>query len=138
LRGFPERKQEISDKVAQIFCATEAGKSPKDREAEEDYHDTQIWIETEAEPVVCRQRWEEWKHLALAAGEEDQVKFWTDTDACQGCKYIDEDWCLRSELPCTVNPLLTVKYGVMGMACMGTGYDDGINQTEFDFLGLGF
>jgi hypothetical protein len=46
---------------------------------------------------------------------------------------MDKDWCLRAELPCTVNPLLTVKHGMMGMACMGMGYDDGINQMEFDF-----
>jgi hypothetical protein len=97
------------------------------------------WIELldAADPVVCRQRWEEWKCLALDAGEKDQVEFWTDTDACRGCMRLDGGWRLRAELPCTVSPFLTIKKGLgPGMACMGTGYDDGINQMEFDFLEL--
>jgi hypothetical protein len=79
---------------------------------------------------VCRQRWEEWKRLALAAGEKEMVDLWNDNYACRECKYLDKDWCLREELPCTVNPYLTVKTGMMGMACMGMGYNDGINQGE--------
>jgi hypothetical protein len=85
---------------------------------------------------VCRQRWEEWKRLATDAGEKDLVNIWTDTEACRRCKRLDGDWCLREELPCTVNPYLTVKTGIMGMACMGMGYDDGINQGEL-FLNQG-
>jgi hypothetical protein len=81
-------------------------------------------------PTVCRQRWEEWKRIALAAREKDLLNIWTDTDACRGCKHLDGDWCIRAELPCTVNPYLTVKHGMMGMACMGMGYDDGISQGE--------
>jgi hypothetical protein len=94
------------------------------------------WIELldVEDPAVCRQRWEEWKRLALAAGEKDLVHLWTDTEACRGCNHLDRDWCLRTELPCTVNPYLTVKTGMTGMACMGMGRDDGINQKEFDFL----
>jgi hypothetical protein len=90
------------------------------------------WLELldVADPKVCRQRWNEWKRLALAAGEKDLVDLWTDTEACRECKYLNEDWCLRAELPCTVNPYLTVKHGTIGMACMGMGHDDGINQGE--------
>jgi hypothetical protein len=44
----------------------------------------------------------------LAAGEKDLVNLWTDTEACRGCKYLDRDWCLQAELPCTVNSYLTV------------------------------
>jgi hypothetical protein len=84
-----------------------------------------------ADPGECRQRWEEWKRLVLAAGEKDQADFWTDTEACQGCKHLDKDWCLRAELPCTVNPYLTIQHSLgPGMACMGMGRDDGINQGE--------
>ncbi|MDR2020489.1 MAG: hypothetical protein LBQ14_06970 [Treponema sp.] len=85
------------------------------------------------DPVICRQRWDEWKRLALAAGEKDLINLWTDTEACRGCKYLDKDWCLQAELPCTVNPYLTVKHGMMGMACMGMGRDDGTKQQGFDF-----
>jgi hypothetical protein len=78
-----------------------------------------------ADPGECRQRWEEWKRLASTAGEKSLVKFWTDTEACQGCKYLNRDWCLRAKLPSTVNPFLTIRTGMLGMACMGMGRDDG-------------
>jgi hypothetical protein len=87
-----------------------------------------------ADPAERRQRWEEWKRLVLAAGEKDLAKLWTDTEACRGCKHLNQDWCLRAELPCMVNPFLTIRYGMMGMVCMGMDRDDGINQLEFDFL----
>jgi hypothetical protein len=81
-----------------------------------------------------RKNWEAWKRLALDAGKKDMVNYWTDTDACQRCKHLDGDWCFRMELPCTVNPYLTLQRGLgPGMACMGMGHDDGINQGEFDF-----
>jgi hypothetical protein len=81
-----------------------------------------------------RKNWEEWKRIALAAGEEDQVNFWSDTDACRGCRHLDGDWCRKAELPCTVNPYLTLQRGLgPGMACMGMGRDFGINQGELDF-----
>jgi hypothetical protein len=83
-----------------------------------------------ADPGECRQRWEEWKRIAIAAGEKGVVNLWTDTEVCQGCKYLNEDWCLRAELPCTFNPFLTTRTGMTGMACMGMGRDDGINQGE--------
>jgi hypothetical protein len=83
-----------------------------------------------AGPEERRQRWEEWKRLALAAGEKGLVDLWTDTEACLGCKHRNRDWCLRTELPCAVNPFLTLKTGMTGMACMGMGRDDGINQGE--------
>jgi hypothetical protein len=79
---------------------------------------------------VCRQRWEEWKHIAIDAGEKEMVGLWTDTEVCRGCKHLEKDWCQKHELPCTFNPFLTVKTGMTGIACMGMGYDDGINQGE--------
>jgi hypothetical protein len=81
-----------------------------------------------------RKNWEAWKRLALDAGEKDQVNYWTDMGACHGCKYLDGDWCLRVELPCTINPYLTLQRGLgIGMACMGMGHDGGLHQGEFDF-----
>jgi hypothetical protein len=72
-----------------------------------------------------RNNWEEWKRLALNTGEKDLVNYWTDTEACQGCKCLDRDWCLKVELPCTVNPYLTLQRG-LGPG-MGMGRDNGIN-----------
>jgi hypothetical protein len=83
-----------------------------------------------ADPGERRQCWEEWKRLAMAAGEKDLVDLWTDTEGCRGCKHLNGDWCFRAELPCTVNPFLTIKTGMTGMACMGMGRDDGVNQGE--------
>jgi hypothetical protein len=83
-----------------------------------------------------RKKWEEWKQVARDAGAEDHVNFWSDTEACRGCKHLDGDWCRKVELPCTINPYLTLQRGLgPGMACMGMGHDTGIGikQGEFDF-----
>lgn len=56
-----------------------------------------------------RERWEEWKQLAIEDGGHDSVDYWTDTEACENCKHIDKDWCKLMELPCTTNPILTFK-----------------------------
>jgi hypothetical protein len=85
---------------------------------------------------VRRQRWEEWKRIALAAGEKEMVDHWTDTEGCHGCLHKNGDWCENTGLPCTVNPYLTMRQGMgIGMACMGLGFDDGINQGELFSFG---
>jgi hypothetical protein len=70
---------------------------------------------------VRRARWEEWKRMAIESGAEDCVEYWTDISACLGCSERDGDWCSWG-LPCTVNPLLSFKYGMIGMACIGLGF----------------
>ena len=49
------------------------------------------------------------------------AEYWQDAEACDGCIHISGDWCRLQELPCTVNPILTMRHGMIGMACMGAG-----------------
>lgn len=68
-----------------------------------------------------RERWEQWKKIAVKNGAADFVEYWGDTLECLGCAHLDNDWCNLSQLPCTVNPILTYRNNIMGMACMGFG-----------------
>jgi hypothetical protein len=67
---------------------------------------------------IRRDRWEQWKEIC---NKKDPyfVEYWTDTSGCVPCAYIDKDWCLYMELPCTVNPYFSFRTGINGMACMG-------------------
>lgn len=67
-----------------------------------------------------RKRWGEWLRLAKADGN-DMHRYWCDRAECYGCKHLRGSWCDLQELPCTVNPYLTIKHGMIGMACMGAG-----------------
>lgn len=71
--------------------------------------------------LTRRKRWEEWKKIAKEHDAEDFVDYWSDNTACTGCIHQDKDWCKYSQLPCTVNPVLTYRHNIMGMACMGLG-----------------
>jgi hypothetical protein len=64
---------------------------------------------------VRRDRWEQWKALA---GEADE--YWS-AEGCEGCIHLDGDWCKLQELPAAVNPILSLRHGIPGMACMGMG-----------------
>ena len=70
-----------------------------------------------------RERWEQWKALTNAVGDKDIVEQWADTSDCNGCMHLDKDWCKYAHLPCTVNPILTMVMGMIGMACQGVGYE---------------
>lgn len=67
------------------------------------------------------ERYRRWKKAMSFSAKMN--KYWSDTTDCDGCAYLDKKatWCLFSELPCTVNPILTFRYGMIGMACMGLG-----------------
>jgi hypothetical protein len=72
-----------------------------------------------------RARWEEWLTLARRSRRSRQLaEGWTDVTACTGCIHLDGYWCKLPALPCTVNPYLTFRTGMLGMACMGVGYED--------------
>lgn len=72
---------------------------------------------------VRRERWGEWKRIAgLRKKSRDCLAAWTDTEGCDGCVHLDGDWCAMQQLPCTVNPILSFREGLIGMACMGAGY----------------
>lgn len=68
-----------------------------------------------------KSRWE--KHLSFL--DKDMRNYWNNPESCIGCIHLDGSWCNYMSLPCTVNPLLTISGGMIGMACMGIGYDDG-------------
>lgn len=76
-----------------------------------------------------RKRWERWKELAEQQGGKGPrlVEIWTDTSSCHQdggpCKHLCGDWCRYSDLPVTVNPVLTMRHNTIGMACMGIGYE---------------
>jgi hypothetical protein len=74
---------------------------------------------------VRKERWEQWKGLATKAGETDILIFLQDQmlESCQGCNHRANDWCTWCGLPCVVNPVLTLKQNILGMACMGAGYE---------------
>lgn len=76
---------------------------------------------------IRRDRWEEWKNLCAEAPDGKQIiEQWTECDeACLGCKHRQGDWCASQQLPCTVNPILTMGANMKGMACMGMGYEPG-------------
>jgi hypothetical protein len=154
--GDPSNWRHGCDVVTSGRIETEAGCkeyeykyfSPKEKEEEaplplnsENYTELQKkkvtletgWLELldVKDDEVCRQRWEEWKRLALATGEKEKVVFWTDTYACRRCKHLDKDWCKKVKLPGAVNPYWSIKRSLGPcMACMGYTGNNGINQGE--------
>ena len=77
----------------------------------------------EMSPEERKQRWEAWKQAAIKKGDQNIVERWETAEACEGCKHLDGFWCNLQGLPCTVNPILTFRHGIIGMACMGAGYE---------------
>jgi len=83
-----------------------------------------------------RERWEEWKAKAIEGDDErgrEMVDYWAKDnieETCAGCIHRDNDWCKHSELPCNVNPILTLQTGQIGMACCGIGYHADMKQGE--------
>lgn len=74
-----------------------------------------------ATPSTRRGRWAQWLRLARAAGAGNQARDWVTDHECGDCMHRRGGWCQRQGLPCTVNPVLTMRAGMPGMACMGMG-----------------
>jgi hypothetical protein len=73
-----------------------------------------------------KERWKQWQQIALKKKDgKDLVSSWLDQTACHGCIHLNKEqsWCNAMGLPCTVNPILSFRMGMVGMACMGTGYE---------------
>lgn len=68
-------------------------------------------------------RWNLWKKSAIKSKKKYLIAIWTDKSDCEDCIHLDvgNAWCKLIGLPCTVNPIITFKEGVVGMACMGLG-----------------
>lgn len=81
------------------------------------------WAEilpADATPNERRRHWATWLRLARAFGAGDQARVWADGRECCGeCPHRRGGWCRLMELPCSVNPILTMRHGMTGMACMG-------------------
>jgi hypothetical protein len=87
----------------------------------------------EMSPEKRRQRWDRWRAEATKRGDANIVERWETAEACDGCKHLDGCWCDLQGLPCTVNPILTFRHGMIGMACMGAGYES--NETALPLGG---
>jgi hypothetical protein len=72
---------------------------------------------TDMSETVRQKRWEAWKKLAPEVAE-----YWQ-PEGCEGCRHLRGDWCSLQELPAAVNPILSYRQGMPGMACMGAGYE---------------
>ncbi|MDR0431061.1 MAG: hypothetical protein LBH58_11350, partial [Tannerellaceae bacterium] len=54
--------------------------------------------------------------------DKSMARRWNDSSECRGCFHLEKDsWCNYNDLPCTVNPILTFRMGMTGMACYGLG-----------------
>jgi hypothetical protein len=74
-----------------------------------------------------RVRWSRWLRLARKRrSTRDMACGWTDSSDCYDddtrarCRHLrGRCWCSASSLPATVNPILSFRQGISGMACMG-------------------
>jgi hypothetical protein len=64
-------------------------------------------------------RWRSWK--CTVAREPEQIENWQTDPDCFNCgMYSDSsDWCDFSSLPPSVNPYLSFRHGIPGLACAG-------------------
>jgi len=67
-----------------------------------------------------KKRW----NRAKSFFDKNTLDYWTDSSGCHGCVHLNkkEAWCNYQGLPCTINPILSFRYGMIGMACMGVGF----------------
>jgi len=66
------------------------------------------------------ERWSKWKYTV--ADEPWAAEYWeTDKCCCLGCCGYSkkDDWCEYANLPPSVNPILSFRYGIVGLACCG-------------------
>jgi len=71
----------------------------------------------QAKPTERRKMWTQ-----LQKDLPGEADYWQDSLACHEggiCEYVSGGWCNYMELPCGVNPYLTPRTGMLGMACMG-------------------
>lgn len=69
-------------------------------------------------PVKRRAMWS-----TLKKHDPDIAEYWEDPECCweedYKCQHLNDGWCEYAMLPCAVNPFLTTRTGMLGMACMG-------------------
>lgn len=79
------------------------------------WHELFVTVDDHMTETTRRARWDAWLNLTNGANAE----YWTDTSGCEGCIHLAGYWCTLVGLPCTVNPVLTFRHGMIGMACCG-------------------
>jgi len=85
---------------------------------------------SDSKEAVRRRNWVTWKRIAKGLGRDEDLERWGIPETCDGCAHSAEDlpgaenaardWCSLVGLPCAVNPVLSFRYGISGMACCGT------------------
>lgn len=79
-----------------------------------------------------RKRWATWIRIARHTVGRDLARNWAGRqERCSDCRHSRGGWCIANGLPCSVNPYLTRRTGVPGMACMGAGFEP--RQLALDF-----
>ena len=79
-----------------------------------------LLLGSKASQRVRRTRWATWLKLARRI---KIARHWTSLgERCDACSNRRGSWCNSASLPCSVNPVLTVRHGITGMACMGMGF----------------
>lgn len=69
-----------------------------------------------------RRRWAAWLRSAKPV-IGSAVRDWAGPqERCRDCSHSRGGWCVPQGLPCAVNPYLTPRTGIPGMACMGMGF----------------
>jgi len=74
-----------------------------------------------------RARWARWLRIARKRERSRHAAvLWTSpSEDCRGCRHLrGRAWCRQMELPACVNPVLSFRAGMVGMACMGLGWED--------------
>lgn len=70
-----------------------------------------------------RERWAAWLKLSRGGGDKGAgARWWMNASECIGCDHRRGAWCKLMGLPCSVNPILSFRQGMLGMACMGAGH----------------
>jgi hypothetical protein len=70
-----------------------------------------------SDPSKRRQMWAQ-----LRGDLPEEAEYWEDGEGCNediACQHFKNGWCSCAELPAGVNPYLTPRTGMLGMACMG-------------------
>lgn len=81
-----------------------------------------------------RQRWADWLRL-MRQVDKAQASFWqSSSERCWGCAHRRGSWCRSVTLPCTVNPILTIRHNTPGMACMGMSFKPKQLQLDLNHM----
>ncbi len=74
------------------------------------------------EYLMTIENWLDWLYIVK---KKDKLMYevWSDLEGCFDCKHLNKKdiWCKLQNIPATINPILTLRLGMVGMACIGAG-----------------